>query len=367
MFTASAAKSAGAPAARRSVFFLGGVGMNVTAVRFALATRSIRRQLRTASLLLFWGIGLGASLQAQELAKFDVPAVVEGRELLSPFGDEAPANERSERLLQITLPVSIWLEPQSREAFYAVEFRVAWAKSIYPLVDYWPKSSSQSSIEGVVLTERQSERRMSGGFATDGLLQTFATAANASASLDEHVSRRYAEVPEQLPLIESGPAERSTGAFFRFHDSRQAVVEGGRELRLLYRLPRSWRAGLLVVEARAYLRRGLGEEPHVAVHRRFLVPVHLNDDESARQLAIAYVQAENQLRGIWTQAGARGAESRPLGAWLRRSPDGSELEQLLVESSGEKLRSASEKFDRQVRSATELLLNRRAELLGMSR
>ena len=306
-------------------------------------------------------------MQGQELARFDVPALVEGCELVSPFADETSSAKNTERLLQVAMPVSVWLEPQRRDAFYAVEFRVAWAKSIYPLMDYWPKSSTQSAVEGVVLTERHADRRFSGGVATDGLLQTFATVANASASLEEQVSRRYAEIPEQAPLVESGPFERSTGAFFRFHDSRQMVVEGGRELRLLYRLPRSWRAGLLLVEARAYLRRGLGEEPQLAAQRKFLVPVHLADDESAQQLAIAYVQAENRLRGAWTEAGTRASISRPVGAWLRRGLVSQDLDRMLSENSGEQLRSASEKLDRQVRAATEQWLSRREALLGLSR
>lgn len=306
-------------------------------------------------------------LQAQELIRFDVPAVIEGRELVSPFADAAPTGERHERLLQLNLPASVWLDPRVRDSFYAVEFRVVWAKSIYPLVDYWPKSSSQSTVDGVVQVERLADCRFHGGIATDGLLQTFATVANASASLEEQVSRRYAEIPAQTPLIESGPTERSTGASFRFHDSRLMVVEGGRELRLLYRLPRSWRAGLLLVETRAYLRRGLGEEPRVAAQRKFLVPVHLADDDSARQLAIAYVQSENQLRGAWTQAGLRTSGSRPLGGWMRRGISSHDLEQLLVESTGEQLRTVSEKLDREVRAATEQWLSCRAELLGLSR
>ena len=335
----------------------------------SLGVREVAHSNRAFGLGLFvaW-LFLTSSLQAQELIRVDVPALAEGRELVSPFSEGSEAGAAQEKLVQLTLPVSIWLDPSARDSFYAVEFKISWARSLYPLVDYWPKSSLQSDIAGVVLTEQHSEKRLSGGVATDGLLQTFATVANASGALEQQINRRYAEIPDREPLVESGPAERSTGAFFRFHDSRQVLVEGGRELQLLYRLPPTWRAGLMIVESRVYQRVGLGEEPRVSYQRRFTLPVHLADDQSAKLQAVAYIQAESQLRSLWERdAAGRIGGGKFTATLLRRGRGAADLELLLSEASGEQLRAASEHFSGRFRAAAEQLLTSRDELLSLSR
>ena len=334
-----------------------------------LGVRKVSQTNRAFGLGLFltW-LFLASSTQAQELIRVDVPALAEGRKLVSPFAEGAEAGTASEKLVQLSLPVSVWLDPSARDSFYDVEFKVSWARSLYPLVDYWPKSSLQSEIAGVVLTEQHSEKRLSGGVATDGLLQTFATVANASGALEQQVNRRYAEIPDREPLVESGPTERSTGAFFRFHDSRQVIVEGGRELQLLYRLPQTWRAGLMIVETRVYQRVGLGVEPRVSYQRRFTLPVHLAEDESAKLQAVAYIQAESQLRSLWERdAAGRSGAGKFSTALLRRGRGAAELEMMLSEGSGAQLRAASEHFNGRFRAAAEQLLTSRDELLSLSR
>ncbi len=324
-------------------------------------------QVAAAGLVLVFGLVPFAP--GQESARVDVPALADASELLNPFEDPRTSSERSESLQQVSLPVSVWLDPRAREAFYAVEFEVTWAKSLYPLADYWPKSILQSSFEGVVVTERQAERRLNGGLSTDGLLQTFATAANVAGSMEEKVSRRYAEIPEQEPLIESGTAGRGTGAFFRFYDSRQVAVEGGRELRLLYRLPDSWRAGLLVIRTRIYLRGGMGEEPRLHYQREFVVPIHRSNDPIAQQQAIAYVQAESRLRSLWSSHAAERGTSRIGGMWNRRGRGDStlDLEKILSESSGSELLAVGKRLSGEFQEAAADLLACRAELLGLSR
>lgn len=320
-----------------------------------------------AWVLVVGGLTLVSALPAQELIRVDVPALAEGRQLISPFAEVGEDGDAHEKLVQLSLPVSVWLDPAARDSFYAVEFKVSWARSLYPLVDYWPKSSLQSDIAGVVLTEQHSGKRLSGGVATDGLLQTFATVANASGILEQQTNRRYAEIPDREPLVESGPAERSTGAFFRFHDSRQVIVEGGRELQLLYRLPQTWRAGLMLVEARVYQRMGLGEEPRVSYQRRFMLPVHLADDESAKLQAVAYIQAESRLRSLWERDAAGRSGGKLSATLLRRGRGMADLETLLSDGSGEQLRAASERFNGSFRAAAEQLLTSRDELLSLSR
>lgn len=319
-----------------------------------------------AGLLAAW-LCFASPVFAQELIRVDVPALAEGRELVSPFAESVEGGQTTEKLVQLSLPVSVWLDPSARDSFYAVEFRVSWARSLYPLVDYWPKSSLQSDVAGVVLTEQHSEKRLSGGVATDGLLQTFATVANASGAMEQQVSRRYAEIPDRDPLVESGPSDRSTGAFFRFHDSRQVIVEGGRELQLLYRLPQTWRAGLMIVEARVYQRVGLGEEPRISYQRRFMLPVHLADDESAKLQAVAYIQAESQLRSVWERDAAGRTGGKLSATLLRRGRGTADLETLLSDGSGEQLRAAGERFSGRFRAAAEQLLSSRDELLSLSR
>jgi hypothetical protein len=124
----------------------------------------------------------------------------------------------------------------------------------------------------------------------------------------------------------------------------------------------------MIVETRVYQRGGLGVEPRVSYQRRFTLPVHLAEDESAKLQAVAYIQAESQLRLLWERdAAGRSGAGKFSAALLRRGRGAAELEMMLSEGSGAQLRAASEHFNGRFRAAAEQLLTSRDELLSLSR
>lgn len=239
-----------------------------------------------------------AAIQNRPL--IDVPALVAGCDLNDPFLERPPAGEK---LVQITLPISWRLPELSGQRFESCEFEFTWAQSLHPVADYWPKSVLQSPISGVIEIQRQTERKANLGTTTNGILSSIGGSLSAAAELRDTATRHFSELPEATPLITSGTMHRGTGVFFRFFDSDYEQVEGGRDLVLVFRVPADWRGGILQVESElAWKRSGFGQmrEREDAAYS-FSIPVYLEGDSAARELAMALALAEQSLRSAWVE------------------------------------------------------------------
>ena len=235
-------------------------------------------------------------VEAQEPSiEFDVPAMIGVREVL-------PSSFAKSKVVEILLPISTVIDSGSRGDVDEFRFDVSWNRSVYPLFDYGPRTQTVSSVEGL-LTIEESENRSSGFKAGLSGKPFELASANLSSDVGSGKSKRksFQEVPQHDILVASGTIDRGTGAFFRFHGSKRDTLEGGRDLILAYRVPDSWRNGILKVECRATGTRkvaGLFEEPF-EVGRSFVVPLFIDGDPVGQQLAIDFARAEQGLRKSW--------------------------------------------------------------------
>lgn len=233
---------------------------------------------------------------AQESSiEFDVPAMIGVREVLpSPFANS--------KIVEFLLPISTVIDSKHRGDVEEFRFDVSWNRSVYPLFDYGPRTQTFSSVEGL-LTVEESENRSAGLKAGLSGKPFELASANLSSDIGGGRSKRktFQEVPQHEVLVASGTIDRGTGAFFRFHGSKRDTIEGGRDLLLAYRVPQTWRNGILKVECRATGKRkvaGLWDEPFEA-GRSFVVPLYVDGDPVGQQLAIDFAQAEQGLRKSW--------------------------------------------------------------------
>jgi hypothetical protein len=255
------------------------------------ATKSV------AFVVVWWILVLGASFAlAQDAIQFDVPVVVEACKVPSELDGS------NERLIEVVVPVSTLITGQDRDSIKEFNFQVHWNRNVYPLVDYAPRTQMQSSVEGLITVEERQEKNSNLGFhATGSLTDVLNANANVGTSQKRSETLRFNQIPDQEILVASGTIQRGTGAFFRFHPSKQFTLEGGRDLIVTFRVPMNWRGGVLRVACSAEGKRKLfaGLTEPVTASKNFVVPVYLKGDDQARQIAIEYVQSELNLRRSW--------------------------------------------------------------------
>lgn len=247
--------------------------------------------------LFWWVLVLGASaVLAQDSIQFDVPVLVEACKVPSEL------EQSNERLVEVVIPVSTMIAGKDRDAVREFNFQIHWNRNVYPLVDYAPRTQMQSDIHGLIAVEKRREHNSNLGVNANGSIEKVVNVnGNAGTSQSRSETLRFDRMPEQEILVASGTIHRGTGAFFRFHPSKQFTLEGGRDLIVTFRVPQSWRGGVLRVVCAAEGKRKVfaGLTEPVRAKRTFIVPTYLKGDDQARQVAIEYVQSELELRRSW--------------------------------------------------------------------
>ena len=250
--------------------------------------------------------------------KFDVPALVAVGEVVVAnhsgshrSGGRPAANEK---IIRVVIPVSSEVRNSDRGNVEEFRFDVFWNRNAYPIDDYAPQTQTVSDIEGLISFENVHERKRGLGIDLETGYQDLALGkAEAEFSKNTSTKTRYNEVPQHDVLIASGTVRRGTGAFFRFHPSRRETLEGGRDLVVDYRVPLSWRGGVLNVECRAQGQRKVIGSWHETFQesRSFVVPIYLDRDDQAYQAAMSFAQTEQKLRANWAQHLQRDQRKQP--------------------------------------------------------
>ncbi len=262
---------------------------------------------------------------AQEAAvRFDVPALVEACEVL-PAANTGLLTD--EQLVQIVLPLSCWVTPDERREFEEFRFDVHWNRNVCPLVDYSPRTLMQSPVNGVVATENQTEHSLKAALDLKSTVVQVQPGAHLEGGTRNSETTRFEEIPQHEMLVASGTIQRGTGAFFRYHPSRQYALEGGREVSLVWRVPRSWRGGILrvVCQADGHKKGFAGFREPVSASSAFIVAAYLKGDGDARNIASDYIRHEQQLRAVWAEhlRTVAAAKPRTLLAHFQQAGQGS--------------------------------------------
>ena len=249
-----------------------------------------------------------SSLAFSDEVKFDAPAILTANPLsvdgLSLSG---------EKLVEVVVPVSSQIAPQLRDSMREFRFDVFWNRSAYPIFDYGPKTQTFSGIDGTISIEKRSDKNRTLGLGIHGGYEDIVKgSADVTFSNKNGSTIRYQEIPQHDVLVASGTIKRGTGAFFRFHPSKQDTLEGGRDLVVAFRVPDHWRGGILQIECRAEgekkkLLGPWGDE--IRVGQAFVMPVYLGGDDQARDIAIEFAQTQIALKQKWNSRLQRKSKS----------------------------------------------------------
>lgn len=272
----------------------------------------------------FWstGLALALTLGLGEVTKvwsdapcvqFDTIQAVAGHPVEAVGLQPLPATARSvlgaqdEMLIDVQFDVSTLIrfgrESQIAQLLFVVENP---PQSLH-VVEFSPRTELTTSYAGNIERSQQQDRSLNAGLNATFAPVDFATAeANASNGSKSSDSVRFQTLPPMELLAASGTAQRGTAVYFKFRSSPQTTLEGNRQLRVMYRVPRSWRADYVYIRCAAFDDTALATDGRaICGSADFLVPVYLAGDTEAYQAARAMAQAESRLREQARRASAR--------------------------------------------------------------
>lgn len=304
--------------------------------------------------------------------RFDVPAVVPASHVVAhKYGYTS-----SEKLIEVVIPATAQIDPAMRGSVEEFRFDVYWNRSANSVVDYGPRTQTTSPIEGLIAVEKRNDKNASIGFNVNASYADIGATSKAELSNKQGSSYRYQEIPQHDVLVASGTIKRGTGAFFRFHPSKKNTLEGGRDLVVAFRVPATWRGGILQVECRAVGEKkliGIWGDP-IRIGKSFVLPVFLEGDDQARTAAIEFAKTQDNLESRWKRQLSRrstGGFKQELESLFGAEATGGipkEWSQYLIQTGDDRY---YEKYFRQlssyVRSAALEFMAARQELVGMSR
>ena len=254
----------------------------------------------------------GQATVVDQPVKFDVPIVVAADVVTAEVAEH---HGLAERLMQVVIPVSSEIHPQSKHNVETFRFDVFWGHTAYTVKDYFPKTQTFSPIQGEIATETVHETKSDFGLNLNADLDSLVSGeATAEAGTSDLVKKKFKQLPDQSILVASGTSHRGTGVFFRFHRSSQTSLEGGRDLTIQFQVPQDWRAGVLRVNCFTVGTTSMfgGWENPYEMSRTFVVPVYRRGDQQAKAAAVKLAEAEQRFRRTWRSYQAAQATTKPL-------------------------------------------------------
>jgi len=250
--------------------------------------------------MLLVSIGATTAMAEGPAVRFDAPALVGVQDIGIVEGHESVGSPL--KTIEVVIPVSSEIAARDRQNVDEFRFDVYWNRNVYPLADYAPRTQTVSDIVGAISVETNDEKNAGIGVELGSdHLDVVSGSLELDLSQNKESKLKYQQVPQHDVLVASGTIHRGTGAFFRFHPSKRETLEGGRDLVVAFRVPQSWRGGVIKVECRAMGRRkivGSWREPFEE-SRAFVLPIYLEGDDQARHAAEDFVRSEQGLRQFW--------------------------------------------------------------------
>ncbi len=317
---------------------------------------------------------LNVTIAQQPPLKFDVPALVGVHEL--EFAEGHVGESSTQKIIEVVIPISTEIDFADRGNIDEFRFDVYWNRNVYPLADYAPKTQTVSDIDGLISVEKSIDKNAGIGINLSGSLPEIVS-GNAKVDLSQRdgTKLKYNEVPQHEILVASGTVQRGTGAFFRFHPSKRETLEGGRDLIVAYRVPQSWRGGVIKIECRAQGHRkivGSWREPFEE-NRAFVLPIYLEGDDQARRAAEDFVRSEQGLRQNWqlhqskSNASLSGLFSFSRPSSSNSTPPSEWVHHLIQSGSDQSLAQYRAKLPDDVVDAADQFVVSRKELFKFSR
>jgi hypothetical protein len=262
------------------------------------AAMPVAQAALTALGLLLLSPALGAA--DSPFVSFDVPAIVVA-EPVNPAVVEAPLT--GGELMRLRIPLSVIVSPGFAGTVdeYLIDIRSP--GQTMRVIDLWPRNELYTDVEGSIAVESATKTDSNFSFALSAAYEPLGR-GNASGNYHKatNAHERFQRKPPMQILTSSGTSHRGYGVFFKFRPGPVPVLEGSREVAVLFEVPRGWRGDLLQVSMRAVGRTAAssqaGKQLGSSLH---WLSTHREGDLAAAAQAQRFGVQEQQLRSMARQ------------------------------------------------------------------
>jgi hypothetical protein len=239
--------------------------------------------------------------------RFDIPNRVPCRDVTT---DDWLVVHPNERLVQVAIPVSLVLYHGEEAAIDEVVVEIDGAASGLRVVDYSPRTELTTSYAAPIERKRSEARDTNLHASLGGVLgPEIALTPGAGASLTQATTECETELllPPRDATVVSGTVSDRRGVYFKLRSSSQTTLEGERDFRVTFAVPRDWQSG--EVELRCVAR---GEQKWLFVEKQRVW------SEERRPVALRLVTHTAAKPIVDHDHADRSAEGRPTGAGSKR-------------------------------------------------
>jgi hypothetical protein len=269
---------------------------------FAMAFQYIKLSgMRNACLVSLFAISAmivgGSQSVSAEHVQFDAPAIVIA-EAVNPAVVSAPLNDG--HLMRLRIPLSTLVSQDVAGGIEEYTVAIRSPQQSMRVIDFWPKDEYYTDIDGNV--EVASSEQLDRKFGFD-FQAAYEPVGRGSAGGDYQTTtnrqENYQRRPPMQILTSSGTIDRGFGCFFKFRPGPFPVLEGTREVAILFEVSSAWRADMLQVSMRAVGKpKSSSKQSTTLGSQRLWMATHREgDSEAARQTRQA-MQQERQLRAL---------------------------------------------------------------------
>lgn len=201
------------------------------------------------------------------------------------------------RMVEVQLDVSALFKPGETAKVTEYTIKVTSRHEDVQVADYSPRTELQSDVMGPMQVTQDADRvreasiRGAGGYPGAGSVYGYAYGHDNSREVIV-----YAKKPAMELATASGTLERRRGVYFKVKESSQTTLEGARPLKIVFEVPKEWRADLLDITIDT-----VGHESHSSKKTRllsvqkFVVAVYQEFDDHAATVANNYVKHQSHL------------------------------------------------------------------------
>lgn len=248
-------------------------------------------RLTLTTTVVFLHFGLSAvQATAEPRVQFDVSRTV----ACHTISDVAqPAVQPGEKLIQARVSVSLLAYRGEAEDVDECLYRFESGTGTTQVVDYLPRTTMDSSVEGNIRVQRNEEKSSQLNLSVNGGFEIVQADGGGSKSEASRAAMEYELIPPQDVVAAVGTTSRSTGVYFKLRRTPQISLEGSRDFLITLRVPIDWRGGYFRAHCQAVQR--TQRDSQVVGTGTFVVPLYLAGDLQSKRLAENLSNSEQRL------------------------------------------------------------------------
>ena len=297
-----------------------------------------------------------AAAETTPLVEFDIPYAVACRDATtSEFREKNPEH----KLIEAQFEVSTLLREGKEDDLQQITVSLSSPRQRLRVEDFAPRTELHCDVKGEIKVVEKSEdiktsdASLGGAISGDiGPVKAKISPALGGVKTQKNATEEnFTKLPPKQVLVAAGTTNRGHGVVFKLKPSTQASLQGQKQYRCTFVVPKGWRADYLLVECRAEAqpRRPFYERAECG-ERQVCVGLYIEGDSEAHQAAQEVGESFESYIDIVQQR--QQASDCDLPGLLKHVPGGMFLCSL-ADSDHRRRQKQTTEAEKQVRSATE--------------